>query len=153
MISNLAVLVGLLAASVLATVAAASGFAPSVDAALGKAKEMHVATRRRDGTRSTSAPVWFMYDGGVLYFSTSTVSHKARRLRNGGPVYVAVGAKDGPSFEGYGTPVSDPGLIDKMAAHYRKKYWIAWLGLFVPNNNRVAAGKTLIVKVTPVRGE
>jgi PPOX class probable F420-dependent enzyme len=151
MIADLAAL-GLLAASAVATVAAASEFGPSVETALGRAKEIHVATRRRDGTRSASAPVWFMYDGTALYFSTSAGSHKAKRLRNGGPVYISVGAKDGPSFEGYGTPVSDPQLIDKMAAHYRKKYWIAWVGLFVPDKNRVAAGKTLIVKVTPVPG-
>ena len=149
MVTDIAVL-GLLAASAIAAVATASEFGPSVGTALGKAKEIHVATRRGDGTRSASAPVWFMYDGGAVYFSTSAGSHKARRLRTGGPVYISVGAKDGPSFEGYGTPVSDPELIDKMAAHYRKKYWIAWLGLFVPDKNRVAAGKTVIVKVTPV---
>jgi len=151
MFTDIAVL-GLLAASAVAAVATASGFGPSVETALGKAKEIYVATRRRDGTRSTSAPIWFMHDGGAVYFSTSAGSHKAKRLRNGGPVYVSVGAKDGPSFEGYGTPVSDPQLIDKMAAHYRKKYWIAWFGLFVPDKDRVAAGKTVIVKITPVPG-
>jgi len=149
MFIDIAVL-GLLAASVITAVATASEFGPSVETALARAKEIHVATRRGDGKRSASAPIWFMYDGGAVYFSTSAGSHKARRLRNGGPVYVSVGAKDGPSFEGYGTPVSDPQLIDKMAEHYRKKYWIAWLGLFVPDKNRVAAGKTVIVKVTPV---
>jgi len=130
--------------------ATASEFGPSVEMGLEKAKEIHVATRRNDGSRSASAPVWFMYDGSAVYFSTSAGSHKAKRLRDGGPVYVSVGAKDGPSFEGYGALVSDAHLIDEMAAHYRKKYWIAWLGLFVPNKDRVAAGKTVIVKVTPV---
>jgi PPOX class probable F420-dependent enzyme len=139
----------LLAMSLVVTVVAAGDFDASADAALRQAKEIHVSTQRADGSRSGSAPVWFMYDGNAIYFSTLATSHKARRLRDGGPVYVAVGKKDGPAFEGRGALVDDPELIDRMAAHYRKKYWIAWLGFFVPNKNRVAAGKTVIVKVTP----
>jgi hypothetical protein len=117
--------------------------------ALETAKEIYVATERADGSRSAVAPVWFMYENGIVYFSTASGSHKARRLREGGRVYVAVGSTDGPAFEGWGTLVSDATLIDRMAAYYRRKYWIAWLGFFVPNKDRVAAGKTVIVKVTP----
>jgi general stress protein 26 len=137
------------AVGALAAVAGASQFAPSVDAALRTAKEIHVATQREDGTQSSAAPVWFMYDGEAIYFSTGATSHKARRLRGGGPVYVAVGGENGPSFEGQGTLVSDPQLIENMGRHYRDKYWIAWLGFFVPRNSRVSAGKTVIVKVVP----
>jgi general stress protein 26 len=137
------------AVGALAAVAGASEFAPSVDAALRTAKEIHVATQRDDGTRSSAAPVWFMYDGEAIYFSTGATSHKARRLRDGGTVYVAVGGANGPSFEGHGTLVSDPALIESMGQHYRDKYWIAWLGFFVPRNSRVSAGKTVIVKVVP----
>lgn len=117
--------------------------------ALETAKEIYVATERADGSRSAAAPVWFMYEDGVVYFSTGSGSHKARRLRDGGRVYVAVGSADGPAWEGWGSLVSDATLIDRMAGYYRKKYWIAWLGLFVPNKDRVAAGKTVIVKVVP----
>jgi hypothetical protein len=117
--------------------------------ALETAKEIYVATERADGSRSATAPVWFMYEDGVVYFSTGSGSHKARRLQKGGRVYVAVGSADGPAWQGRGSLVSDPVLIDRMAAYYRKKYWIAWLGLFVPSKDRVAAGKTVIVKVVP----
>jgi len=121
-------------------------------AALETAKEIYVATARSDGSRSTAAPVWFMYEEGNVYFSTLSSSHKARRLRNGGRVFVAVGGAEGPAWEGWGTLVTDTALIDRMARYYRKKYWIAWLGLFVPNKDRVAAGKTVIVKVVPGQG-
>lgn len=141
--------VSALAVFAVGALAAASEFTPSVDAALRTAKEIHVATQREDGTRSGAAPVWFMYDGEAIYFSTTATSHKARRLRGGGPVYVAVGSQNGPSFEGQGTLVSDPELIESMGRHYRDKYWIAWLGFFVPRNSRVSAGKTVIVKVVP----
>jgi PPOX class probable F420-dependent enzyme len=139
----------LLGLSVAAPVVTAIEIEPQVDAALRDSKEIYVATRRQDGSRSSAAPVWFMYDGSAIYFSTASDSYKARRLRNGGPVYIAVGSADGPRFDGDGSLVRDPDLIDKMAAHYRQKYWIAWLGFFVPNKNRVAKGKTVIVKVTP----
>lgn len=135
-------------ALVMGITATAGAFDATVEAALRSEKDLHVATQRKDGTRSKSAPVWFMYDGDAIYFSTKATSYKARRLRDGGPVYVSVGSPDGPSFEGYGRLVDDPELIDRMAAHYRNKYWIAWIGFFVPNKNRVAAGKTVIVKVT-----
>jgi general stress protein 26 len=137
-----------LATGALAAVANAATFDPSIDAALREVKEIYVSTQRQDGTRSASAPVWFMYDGNAIYFSTGATSHKARRLRNGGPVFVAVGDRNGPSFEGHGEVVTDPELIDAMGKHYREKYWIAWLGFFVPRNSRVSAGKTVIIQVT-----
>ena len=37
----------------------------------------------------------------------------------------------------------------RMAPVYAQKYWIAWLGLFKPNPERVRTGKTVIVKVSP----
>ena len=138
-----------LALGVLVASIASAGVDPSVDEKLRTAKEIYVATERSDGTRSSAAPVWFMYDDGLLFFSTLSSSHKARRLRDGGRVWVNVGAADGPSFEGRGEVVNDPARVDRMAEHYRKKYWIAWLGFFVPRQSRVAAGKTVIIRITP----
>ena len=36
-----------------------------------------------------------------------------------------------------------------MAPEYDRKYWIAWLGFFRPNPERVREGKTVIVRVLP----
>ena len=138
---------GTLAVSVSLLALAISDVNPTADEALRTAKEIHVATQRKDGSWSKTAPVWFMYTDAAIYFSTKASSYKARRLRDGGPVRVSVGGPDGPTFEGRGSLVTDPALIDRMASHYRQKYWIAWMGLFVPNKGRVAAGKTVIVKV------
>jgi PPOX class probable F420-dependent enzyme len=139
----------LLALAAGAVVATGADFDASVDTALREAKDIYVATQRRDGTRSAAAPVWFMYDGDAIYFSTLATSHKAKRLRHGGRVWVAVGSAEGPSVEGHGSLVVDPELTERMAEHYRRKYWIAWLGFFRPNKDRVAAGRTVIVKVVP----
>ncbi len=133
-----------------AAAAAAAGLPADVAEALATSDQIYVATRRADGSRSAAAPVWFMYDGGdAIYFTTAPDSHKVRRIRTGSPVFVAVGAADGPSFEGRAELLADIALAERMGAHYSRKYWIAWLGLFRPRASRVGAGKTVIVKVTP----
>ena len=45
--------------------------------------------------------------------------------------------------------IKDPEVAARMAPVYAQKYWIAWIGLFKPNPERVRTGKTVIVKVYP----
>lgn len=124
-------------------------FLPEVHRALETAKDLYVATERRDGTLSKISPIWFMYDGEAVYFTTAPKTYKAKRIRAGRPLHVWVGATDGPGFVTKAELSSDPALAAKMGPVYAKKYWIAWLGLFRPQPARVEAGKTLIVKVLP----
>jgi general stress protein 26 len=124
-----------------------------VEEALKTEPYIYVATRRLNGDWSTAAPVWFMYNGGVVYFTTSPSSHKAHRIHRGSPVRVWVGRKDGPSFEGEAKLIKDKAIVGRMAEVYREKYWLAWLGLFRPKPRRVGSGKTLLVKVTPTAPE
>jgi len=132
---------------VVATAIAAS-FRPDVNAALATSKQIYVATRRADGSESKVVPVWFMFDGDAIYFTTGPESHKARRIARGSPLLVWVGSTTGPHFVGQAELVRDPEVAARMAPVYSRKYWIAWLGLFRPNPERVRAGKTLVVKVT-----
>jgi general stress protein 26 len=110
---------------------------------------IYVATKRLNGEWSTAAPVWFMYDGEGLYFTTAPSSRKAHRIHRGSPVKIWVGTRDGPSFEGKAQFVKDGALAQRMGKVYSDKYWIAWLGFFRPRPARVGSGKTLLVKVTP----
>ena len=127
----------------------AASFAPNVEEALKTSKNLYVATKRKDGTQSKKAPIWFMYDGTAIYFTTVPDSFKAKRIAKGSPVYVSVGAEDGPSFVGKGEVLRDPAVAEKMAPVYNQKYWIAWMGLVRPRPDRVRDGKTVIVRVTP----
>jgi PPOX class probable F420-dependent enzyme len=141
--------------AVLCVLAVAAGtvaatFPPSVVKALETSKNLYVATQRKDGTQSDVAPIWFMYDGDAVYFTTVPDSYKAKRIQRGSPVLVWVGAKDGPHFVGKGEIVRDPAVAAKMAPVYDQKYWISWAGFFRPRSDRVRDGKTVIVKVTPV---
>ena len=126
-------------------------FPPAVAESLRAAKQIYVATRRADGAESKVVPVWFMFDGDAVYFTTAPESHKARRIARGSPLLVWVGATDGPHFVGRAELVRDPALAARMAPNYDRKYWISWLGFFRPRAERVRAGKTVIVKVEPER--
>lgn len=142
----------LLTLSVLALAAAAAsgtGFPPGVIDALRTSKHIYVSTRRADGTESKAVPVWFMFDGDQILFSTGPSSHKVQRIRRGSPLFVRAGSADGPRLVGHAELVDDPAVAERMAPVYRQKYWIAWLGFFVPDPERVRAGKTIIVRVTP----
>ena len=132
----------------------AAALPPATEAALRTADLIYVATRRRDGTLSSVAPIWFYYrPDGTLFFSTSPDSWKARRIAAGSPLYIWVGAADGPFVQGQAQPTTDATLIDQMGEAYAKKYWIAWLGLFKPRSDRVAEGKTKAYVVTLTAAE
>jgi PPOX class probable F420-dependent enzyme len=124
-------------------------WSPQVAAALRTATYIHVATRRVDGSASKVVPVWFMFDGEAVYFTSAPGSHKVRRIRRGSPLLVWVGRSDGPHFSARAEVLTDPALAARMAPVYNQKYWIAWLGFFRPRAERVRDGKTVIVRATP----
>ena len=127
----------------------AAGFPTAAAEALKTEKNLYVATQRKDGSQSERAPIWFMYDGDAVYFTTVPDSYKAKRIARGSPVFVWVGAENGPHFTGKGEILHDPAVAAKMAPVYDQKYWISWVGFFRPRPDRVRDGKTVIVKVTP----
>ncbi len=135
---------------VLGVALAAAALAPNVVKALESDKHIYVATQRKDGTRSEAAPIWFVWDGTIVWTTTAPGSWKAKRIAKGSPVFVNVGTADGPAFEGKAEIVTDPAQAAKMAPAYDQKYWISWVGFFRPRPDRVKDGKTLIIKITPV---
>ena len=135
-----------------AVAAVAAQFAPDVQEALKTSKQLYVATRRADGSTSQMAPIWFMFDGDAVYFTTTPDSHKARRIAKGSPLLVWVGSSQGPHFVGHAEIVRDPAQAERMAPVYDQKYWISWLGFFRPRADRIRDGSTVIVRVTPVAG-
>ena len=133
----------------LAMASVATPLPPDVVEALKTSKNLYVATKRKDGTESKKAPIWFMYDGDAVYFTTAPESYKAKRIAKGSPLLVWVGAENGPHFVGKAEIVRDPEVAARMAPAYDQKYWISWVGFFRPRPDRVRDGKTVIVKVTP----
>jgi hypothetical protein len=128
-----------------------SSFPPDLQRALEKSRQLYVATERKDGSLSSVSPIWFMYDGDAIYFTTAPTSFKAKRASAGRALHVRIGRKDGPAFVGRMSLVRDPALAERMRPLYRRRYWLAWLGFFVPSGKRVEAGKTVLVRVAPGR--
>jgi hypothetical protein len=128
---------------------APTGFPPAFVAQLQNAKEIYVATQRKDGTRSAAVPVWFGLMDDAIWFTTGPTSHKAKRVRKGSPVFVSVEGKDGPFIKTKAEIIKDGAVADRLGAIYSKKYWIAWAGFFRPSRARNESGKTILLKLTP----
>ncbi len=135
--------------TVVAVTTGAAALPKDFQSALTEQSQIYIATRRADGSRSAAVPVWFWWDAdnAILYTSTGPQTHKAKRIRRGSPVYIAVRGRDGPFFEGKAEPVTDLQLVERIGTAYARKYWLAWLGLFRPRADRVQAGKTLVIAV------
>ena len=128
----------------------AAGFPPDFVAQLDGAKEIYVATERKDGTRSKPVPVWFGYMDNALWFTTSPDSHKGKRVKRGSAMYVSVQGENGPFIKTKAEVINDGAVAERLGDLYSKKYWIAWLGFFRPSRARNESGKTILLKLTPV---
>lgn len=95
--------------------------------ALGDAAYVNVATFRRDG-REVRTPVWVAAAGERLIVWTNVNAGKAKRLRNGSRVRVAVcdvrGKVQGDWTEGQGRLLDDPAERDSaLEAIFQKYGW------------------------------
>jgi PPOX class probable F420-dependent enzyme len=117
---------------------------------LRTAKRMYLTTYSASG-RSGTVPTWFTVRDGVLYFTTLRASLKARRIKATGRVRVALGAPDGPSFEGRAEWVDNrPDLEQDVLAAYRRKYPLV-VPLFMGRviRKRLASGASVLIRITP----
>ncbi len=118
---------------------------------LQRSKEIYVATQRKDGKRSAATPVWFGVLDDTIWFATRTGSYKAKRVRRGSPVFVSAKGKDGPFIETRAEISNDGAMADRLGTIYAQKYWRAWLGMFRPGHEKIAAGTDVLVHLTPTR--
>jgi hypothetical protein len=94
----------------------------SVDIRLRALREVWVATSDAAG-RPDAVPVWFWWDGTVLYFSTHPQSAKARNLMRQPEIVVHNGDGADPIIiRGIAEPVQDPTELARVDAAYRAKY-------------------------------
>ena len=113
------------------------------------AKEIYVATERKDGTRSKPVPVWFGYMDNAIWFTTAPDSHKGKRVKRGSAMYVSAQGENGPFIKTKAEVIKDGAVAERLGEIYSKKYWIAWLGFFRPSRARNESGKTILLRLTP----
>ena len=129
--------------SLMATSTGAGTFSPATEQLLQSSSYIYVATERKNGDLGSFSPIWFTYDQGKIFFTTSPGSFKAKRIAKGRPLTIHVGTEDGPTLVGKAEKVTDPAFIDKMGKAYNDKYFLAWVGFFRPRSERVTEGKTM----------
>lgn len=123
---------------------------PAVERALGAAKRMYLTTYSPTG-RAGTVPTWFMIKDDALYFTTLRASLKARRIQATGRVRVALGARDGPAFDGRAEWVDErPDLERTVLANYRRKYPLLvplFMGRFI--RKRLASRESVLIRIVP----
>jgi general stress protein 26 len=121
--------------------------------ALAKTGLIYVATVRKDGNQSRSAPVWFTIsaDGNAVLIQTKRDTWKAKRIRRGSPVLVWIGASDGPAFLGDAEITEESAVREKILADFKKKYWENRVMGVGPSRARFESGERIAIKITPVR--
>jgi general stress protein 26 len=121
--------------------------------ALAKAKLIYIATVRKSGMQSTSAPVWFTMgaDSNSILIQTGPKTWKAKRIKRGSPVLVWIGEKNGPAFIGKAEITSDPAIVNKILDDFHKKYWENRIMGVGPSKARFDSGERIAIKITPVR--
>jgi PPOX class probable F420-dependent enzyme len=122
---------------------------PVVRAALERSKKIYVTTYARSG-RSGSVPVWFLWTGQALYFTTRRASLKARRILATGRASVRAGRADGPGFEARAEVTDDPAVRSLILAAYPRRYRLGWLAIGRGIRRRLATGESVTVKLTPL---
>ncbi len=129
--------------ALMAVPTAAGNFPPATERLLESSSYIYVASERKNGELGSFSPIWFAYDQGKIFFSTSPGSYKAKRIAKGRPLTIRVGTEDGPLLVGKAERVTDPAYIERMGKLYNEKYWISWVGFFRPRADRVTEGKTM----------
>ena len=88
---------------------------------IGRADELHIAPRRRDGTLCKEVTIWVVRHGGDLYIRSyrgrSGAWFRAAQARHEGHIRAGGVEKDVTFVE-----ETDPGINDQIDAAYRTKY-------------------------------
>jgi nitroimidazol reductase NimA-like FMN-containing flavoprotein (pyridoxamine 5'-phosphate oxidase superfamily) len=94
----------------------------NVDARLRALREIWVATASPKG-RPDATPVWFWWDGTVVYFTCASAARKARNIAHEPEVVVSNGDGADPIIlKGKAERVTKRDELDRVDRAYREKY-------------------------------
>jgi nitroimidazol reductase NimA-like FMN-containing flavoprotein (pyridoxamine 5'-phosphate oxidase superfamily) len=94
----------------------------TVDARLRSLREIWIATASQRG-RPDATPVWFWWDGEVVYFTCAAVARKARNIDHEPEVVAHNGDGSDPIIiKGIAERVTDPLELERVDRAYAEKY-------------------------------
>ena len=89
---------------------------------LSALREIWLATASPRG-RPDAAPVWFWWDGNVIYFTCAAQARKARNIAHEAEVVLHNGdGADAIILKGRAQRVTDSGELERVDEAYRRKY-------------------------------
>jgi hypothetical protein len=134
----------------LALCTAWAGLSPEIEKALGEAHYVYIQSERKGGQLGTPSEIWFFFDGGKIYVGTRPSSWRVRRIKAGRTrARIAVGSREGPSFEATGALVKDPKLEERLMEAYAKKYPEGWSTHADNFRDGFRTGERVLVAYTP----
>jgi len=98
---------------------------PELEQLLLAEQLVYITTYEATGKPGT-VPVWFVYEQGKVFISTGPGTLKARTVRDNPRVRLALGARDGPAFDGTARFTSDKATCDMIARSLSDKYQGYW---------------------------
>jgi hypothetical protein len=129
-----------------------SQFSPCELTPLLRARVIYLATVRKNGTQSSSVPLWFtVTTERRILIQSGPDSWHTRRVRRGSPVILWFGGRRSRAFLGKAELSNDPMVIEQIIRDYPKKYLMARLGLHRPTQSGFERGERLAIKITPVQ--
>lgn len=138
------------ALSLVLVTTATAALSPEVEKALREAKYVYIQSERKSGEFSKPAEIWFFYDDGAVWVGTSPTSFRVRRIKAGRKkARIAVGRRDGPSFEATGELVKDAAAEERLMSEFARKYPEGWERFSQKFREGFKSGERVLVRYRP----
>ena len=94
-------------------------------------------------------PVWLTVNNGRIEFLTLADSYKVKRVRRNPRVICFVGSESGPAISGTAEIITDKEAMQPVYRAYWKSHPVAMIFIGFGINQRIKAGKEVVVRVHP----
>jgi predicted pyridoxine 5'-phosphate oxidase superfamily flavin-nucleotide-binding protein len=129
---------------------ASAALTPEIENALRTSPYVYIATQRKSGGFGQPAEIWFMYRDGAVWVASPATTWRAKRIRAGRPTAtIAVGKREGPSFEATGQLVKDPKAYEALFTTLAEKYPDGWKQYEERFRTGLADGSRVLIKYDP----
>jgi hypothetical protein len=129
---------------------ATAALTPEIETALRTSPYVYIASQRKAGGFGQAAEIWFMYRDGAVWVASPATTWRARRIRAGRPkAMIAVGKREGPTFEATGQLVKDPKAYEALFTTLAEKYPDGWKQYEQRFRSGLADGSRVLIKYEP----
>ena len=145
--SSFVLVITLAGTCLFSTPAQSAGISTEQQKALDSAKYVYIQSARKDGTLGSPAEIWFFHHQGAVWVCSPKTTHRVKRIQaRQTKAKVAIGKKDGPSFNAKGSVVKDEAVNKVMFETFAKKYADGWSSYEKQFKEGLADGSRTLIK-------